>query len=112
MQRFLILLLIFLLPMQVFAGTLESQAEKRSMPVQTQQGFAGQLQMAADSGAACDADDEVADASDMQLDLGDDFVPAIPFLFASDSIASTLAPSSDRARQPPFLPLVAPPPRA
>ncbi|HWW05654.1 hypothetical protein [Collimonas sp.] len=62
--------------------------------------------------ADCTSQDSAVDDVEMHVDLGDETVPAFPFVFAAAAIASTPALSNDKARQPPFLPPVGPPPRA
>lgn len=67
---------------------------------------------AADSGGLQDDENGAADEIEMHVDLGDETVPAFPFIFAATAIAATPALSNDKARQPPFLPPAGPPPRA
>lgn len=113
MQRLLILLLVFLLPMQVFAGIAESKADAMATLAYTVQLDDAAVQYsAADSRDAQDNQDNAADEIEMHVDLGDDTVPAFPFIFAATAIASSPALSNDKARQPPFLPPAGPPPRA
>lgn len=64
------------------------------------------------SGGLQDDENNLADDIEMHVDLGDETVPAFPFLFAATAIAASPALSNDKARQPPFLPPVGPPPRA
>jgi flagellar biosynthesis component FlhA len=126
MQRLLIFLLIFLLPMQVFAGMSEFQANTQANVVAmlayaVQQDDHQELKQAtpackADSADSADSDcssqDSAVDDIEMHVDLGDETVPAVPLVFAAAAMASTPAPSNDKARQPPFLPPAGPPPRA
>ena len=119
MQRLLILLLVFLLPMQVFAGIAESKADAMATQAYTVQldDAAAQCQLAdsqdrQDAQDAQDNQDSLADDIEMHVDLGDDTVPAFPFIFAATAIADSPALSNDKARQPPFLPPAGPPPRA
>lgn len=116
MQRLLILLLVFLLPMQVFAGIVESKAEAMATLAYTVQLDAAtaqcQLADSQDRQDAQDNQDNLADDIEMHVDLGDDTVPAFPFIFAATAIADSPALSNDKARQPPFLPPAGPPPRA
>lgn len=110
MQRLLILLLIFLLPMQVFAGMPESQIDiVATLVYVAQQDEPTSRHSASTNGCSQDA---VADEIEMHIDLGDETAPAFPFVFAAEAIASIPALSNDKARQPPFLPPVGPPPRA
>lgn len=120
MRRLLILLLMFLLPMQVFAGMTEFKANPQANVVATL-AYAVQQddhQDARKGAPVCKADidcssqDSVVDDIEMHVDLGDETVPAFPLIFAAAAIASTPALSNDKARQPPFLPPVGPPPRA
>jgi hypothetical protein len=117
MQRLLILLLIFLLPMQVFAGIAESTANAQA-PVMTALAYTVQQDdptaqcNIADSRDLQGSEDNTADDIEMHVDLGDETVPAFPFIFAATAIASVPALSNDKARQPPFLPPAGPPPRA
>ncbi|WP_255365103.1 hypothetical protein [Collimonas sp. OK242] len=60
----------------------------------------------------CSSQDSAVDDIEMHVDLGDETVPAVPLVFAAAAMASTPAPSNDKARQPPFLPPAGPPPRA
>ena len=116
MRRLLILLLMFLLPMQVFAGMTESHANvvaTLSYAVQQddhQDARKGVPACTAD--IDCSSQDSVVDDIEMHVDLGDETVPAFPLIFAAAAIASTPALSNDKARQPPFLPPAGPPPRA
>jgi hypothetical protein len=113
MQRLLILLLVFLLPMQVFAGIAESKADAMATLAYTVQLDDATAQCnLVDSRDAQDEQDSLADDIEMHVDLGDDTVPAFPFIFAATAIASNPALSNDKARQPPFLPPAGPPPRA
>ena len=116
MRRLLILLLMFLLPMQVFAGMAESQANEVAMlTCLAQNEVQPEIQQnaaACKADADCTSQDSAVDDVEMHVDLGDETVPAFPFVFAAAAIASTPALSNDKARQPPFLPPVGPPPRA
>ncbi|AMP01677.1 hypothetical protein CAter10_4250 [Collimonas arenae] len=110
MQRLLILLLICLLPMQVFAGTAASQADVvATLAFSAQQHESATQCSIADD---CSSQDTLVDDLEMHVDLGDETVPAFPFVFAAATIAAAPALSNDKARQPPFLPPAGPPPRA
>lgn len=96
--------------MQVFAGIPESRAD-----VAATLAYAVQQDESASRCNASDDDssqDSAADDIEMHVDLGDETVPAFPFVFAATAIASSPALSNDKARQPPFLPPAGPPPRA
>jgi hypothetical protein len=120
MRRLLILLLMFLLPMQVFAGMAASLADSQANEVAmltclAQNEVQPEIQQnapACKADADCTSQDSAVDDVEMHVDLGDETVPAFPFVFAAAAIASTPALSNDKARQPPFLPPVGPPPRA
>jgi hypothetical protein len=112
MQRLLILLLMFLLPMQVFAGMSESQANAAAVASLAVQQDALQDAPACTAGGDCDPEDVAVDDIEMHVDLGDETVPAFPLVFAAAAIVSTPALSNDKALQPPFLPPAGPPPRA
>jgi len=120
MRRLLILLLMFLLPMQVFAGMTEFKANPQANVVATlvyavQQDDhqdARQDAPASKTDGDCNSQDSTVDDIEMHVDLGDETVPAFPLVFAAAAIASTPALSNDKARQPPFLPPAGPPPRA
>lgn len=114
MRRLLILLLMFLLPMQVFAGMTESQANTVATLAVQQEILQEVLQdaSACTAGDDCSSQDSVVDDIEMHVDLGDETVPAFPLVFAAAAIASTPALSNDKALQPPFLPPAGPPPRA
>lgn len=120
MRRLLILLLMFLLPMQVFAGVSEFKANARANDVATLTYAVqhGERQEVSQPAPTCGADsdssspDSLVDDIEMHVDLGDETVPAFPLIFAAAAIASTPALSNDKARQPPFLPPAGPPPRA
>jgi len=120
MHRLLILLLIFLLPMQVFAGMPEStenaqtnfQVHVMTTPSYTiQQNESAAQCSAADSQDFQGSEDNTVDEIEMHVDLGDETVPAFRFIFAATAIASIHALSNDKARQPPFLPPSGPPPK-
>ena len=114
MQRFLILLLICFLPMQVLAGMPAASAETMatlafSTHSEQQHELLAQCSIADD----CGAPDTLVDDIEMHVDLGDETVPAFPFVFAAASLAAAPALSNDKARQQPFLsPAAPPPPRA
>jgi hypothetical protein len=119
MQRLLILLLMFLLPMQVFAGMPESRANVVATLVyavqQDDRQEVNPHMPACKTGGTdsdCSSQDSAVDDIEMHVDLGDETVPAFPLIFAAAAIASTPALSNDKARQPPFLPPAGPPPRA
>lgn len=116
MQRLLILLLMFLLPVQVFAGMTESQANVVTTLVyaveQDIQQEAQKTTPACKADGDCSSPDSAVDDIEMHVDLGDETAPAFPLLFAAAAIVSTPALSNDKARQPPFLPPAGPPPRA
>ena len=135
MKRLFAILLICLLPVQVFAGMLTYKTAIDSVAleqqVQQQEQLRQALELAAASGADVNADDAVAqqqalaDSTEGDDDLsyadtedfsshagvGDETVLNPAMAFVSDS--ATLAPAlrSDDARQPPFLPLAGRPPR-
>lgn len=136
MKRLFALLLICLLPMQVFAGmltyktgidsaALELQVQQQKM-LEAQRELQAQLLETTGAGQA-EADDlqALADQSDRDDDtsyadsedfsnhagIGDETVlnPALAFIVDSASLAPALR--SDDARQPPFLPPAGRPPR-
>ena len=140
MKRLFAILLICLLPVQVFAGMLTYKTAIDSVAleqqVQQQEQLRQALELAAAAGSDVNADDAaaaaadkaaqaLADANDGDDDLsyadtedfsshagvGDETVLNPAMAFVSDS--ATLAPAlrSDDARQPPFLPLAGRPPR-
>jgi hypothetical protein len=135
MKRLFAILLICLLPVQVFAGMLTYKTAIDSVAleqqVQQQEQLRQALELAAAAGGDVHADDAVArqqalaDSADGDDDLsyadtedfsshagvGDETVLNPAMAFVSDS--ATLAPAlrSDDARQPPFLPLAGRPPR-
>lgn len=138
MKRLFAILLICLLPVQVFAGMLTYKTAIDSVAleqqVQQQEQLRQALELAATAGSDANADttdaltaqqQALADANDGDDDLsyadtedfsshagvGDETVLNPAMAFVSDS--ATLAPAlrSDDARQPPFLPLAGRPPR-
>ena len=136
MKRLFALLLICLLPMQVFAGMLTYKTGIDSaaleLQVQQQQMLEAQLEMqrrlaevagaglmAADDQALpadqadCDDDTSYADSEDFSnhAGVGDETVlnPTLAFIVDSATLAPALR--SDDARQPPFLPPAGRPPR-
>jgi len=135
MKRLFAILLICLLPVQVFAGMLTYKTAIDSVAleqqVQQQEQLRQALELAAASGGDVNADEAavqqqaLADSADGDDDLsyadtedfsshagvGDETVLNPVMAFVSDS--ATLAPAlrSDDARQPPFLPLAGRPPR-
>lgn len=134
MKRLFALLLICLLPMQVFAGmlTYKTAIDSAALELQVQQeqqrqllqllaepSGADQTQAAADDQQAladqADRDDDNAYADNEDFSnhagVGDETVlnPALVFLVDSATLAPTL--HSDDARQPPFLPPAGRPPR-
>lgn len=139
MKRLFAILLICLLPVQVFAGMLTYKTAVDSVAleqqVQQQEQLRQALELAVAAGNDVGADDAAADkaakeqalidATDGDDDLsyadtedfsshagvGDETVLNPALAFVSDS--ATLAPAlrSDDARQPPFLPLAGRPPR-
>ncbi len=139
MKRLFAILLICLLPVQVFAGMLtyktaiDSAALEQQVQQQEQLRQALELAAIAGSGANTDSADDataqqqaLADSTDGDDDdlsyadtedfsshagVGDETVLNPAMAFVADS--ATLAPAlrSDDARQPPFLPLAGRPPR-
>ncbi len=135
MKRLFAILLICLLPVQVFAGMLTYKTAIDSVAleqqVQQQEQLRQALELAAVAGSDVNLDDAaaqqqaLADSTDGDDDLsyadtedfsshagvGDETVLNPAMAFVSDS--ATLAPAlrSDDARQPPFLPLAGRPPR-
>jgi len=134
MKRLFAILLICLLPVQVFAGMLTYKTAIDSVAleqqVQQQEQLRQALELAAAAGGDVNADDAVArqqaladsaDGDDLSYadtedfsshaGVGDETVLNPAMAFVSDS--ATLAPAlrSDDARQPPFLPLAGRPPR-
>jgi hypothetical protein len=113
MQRLLILLLICFLPMQVFAGVPAASAEtKASLAFSAHSEQQHELLVQCSIADDCGAPDTLVDDIEMHVDLGDETVPAFPFVFAAASLAGPPALSNDKACQPPFLPPAGPPPRA
>lgn len=141
MKRLFAILLICLLPVQVFAGmlTYKTAVDSAALEQQVQQqeqlrqalelaatagsdanaeiadDAAAQQQALADAADAADGDDDLsyADTEDFSshAGVGDETVLNPAMAFVADS--ATLAPAlrSDDARQPPFLPLAGRPPR-
>ncbi|WP_016832219.1 hypothetical protein [Herbaspirillum lusitanum] len=136
MKRLFAILLICLLPVQVFAGMLTYKTAIDSVALEQQVQQQEQLRQALELAAAAGSDvsaaadkaaqeQALADATDGDDDLsyadtedfsshagvGDETVLNPALAFVSDS--ATLAPAlrSDDARQPPFLPLAGRPPR-
>jgi len=135
MKRLFAILLICLLPVQVFAGMLTYKTAIDSVAleqqVQQQEQLRQALEFATAAGSDVSVDDDAAqqqataDAANGDDDLsyadtedfsshagvGDETVLNPAMAFVSDS--ATLAPAlrSDDARQPPFLPLAGRPPR-
>ena len=107
------LILMFLLPLQVFAGGLSTYIaatpEAHSTQASHQQFLAVADPTAPDD--CCLFGDDTIDLS-AHADHGDETVPARGFNFTSELASSSPAHSNDSAREPPFLPLIAPPPRA
>jgi hypothetical protein len=124
MQRLLILFLMFLLPLQVFAGGLDThigfthQAHSSQASDQTaalQQQFPVAADPVALGNSAGDDDGLCGDDTtgfNLHVDAGDEPVPAHGFNFTPDLASRAPAQSNDNALEPPFLPLIAPPPRA
>jgi len=126
MQRLLILFLMLLLPLQVFAGgvnthiALGHQVESGQVSMSQQQLrdvadlIAFDVSAIGTPGASddcCVLDDESAEFN-LHADSGDEAVPTYGFRFTSDMTSLSPALSNDNASEPPFLPLIAPPPRA
>jgi hypothetical protein len=130
MKRLFVLLLICLLPMQVFAGALTHSTSETVvtavaavLPVTAAAQLQAQLQEQLQDQAIADlaSDDGIADGASYG-DSGEDFSthagigdepmqnPAL--IFGADSASLAPAQRSDAARQPPFLPPAARPPRA
>ena len=126
MKRLFALLLICLLPMQVFAGMLtyktaidsaalelQVQWEQQRELLQWSTAGAGQDLQALPDQVDGDDDSAYADSEDISnhAGVGDETVlnPALVFLVDSASLAPTQ--HSDDARQPPFLPPAGRPPR-
>lgn len=127
MKRLLALLLICLLPMQVFAGLLTYRTAVDTVALQAQfdqlaqsatllsaSDAAPTLMLAADETDVDDDSSDFADSDDFSTHagVGDEPVLHSAQVFVCDS--ATLAPSlhSDAASQPPFLPPAGRPPRA
>lgn len=125
MKRLFALLLICLLPMQVFAGmlTYKTGIDSAALELQVQQeqqrelleslAQAGEDQQSLPDQADRDDDNSYADSEDFSnhAGVGDETVlnPAMVFLVDSATLAPAL--HSDDARQPPFLPPAGRPPR-
>lgn len=124
MYRLLILFLIFLLPLQIFAGSIDTQrgftaqyAQSTQESTQSsahRQELHAALDLAAQQKEAanecCVFGDDTAGCS-LHADLGDETVPAHSFYFVPNRSSHTHAHSNDNVREPPFLPLISPPPR-
>ena len=125
MMRSLIIFLMFLLPLQVFAGGMDAPKgfaplhmthtqHSKAVSVQQQQLHIVidlMAQQIDDTNDCCAFGDDTTDLS-LHADLGDETVPAHAFHFAPNVPTLTLAHANDNVREPPFLPLVSPPPRA
>lgn len=123
MKRLFVLLLICLLPMQVFAGMLTSKTaiDVAALELQVQQQLQAEAVAAAHAQQSLpdeqsDSDDDGASYADSEdfsshAGVGDETVLNPALAFVSDS--ATLAPalSSDAASKPPFLPPAGRPPR-
>ncbi|WP_146177573.1 hypothetical protein [Glaciimonas sp. PCH181] len=119
---------MFLLPLQVFAGGTDAPKGFSALHVQqllhTQHSKAVSLQQQQlhvavdlmaqqidDTNDCCSFGDDTTDLS-LHADLGDETVPAHAFHFAPNLPSLTLAHGNDNVREPPFLPVDFPPPRA
>ncbi|KAF3998580.1 hypothetical protein [Glaciimonas immobilis] len=131
----LILFLTFLLPLQVFAGGIDAhikiahQAQNNVAFSQAHQILESAHQVAQQAHLfdiadiadmitdqsgfddCCAFGDDPADSS-LHADLSDEPVPAHGFTFPPKQSSLALAHSDDKKREPPYLPLVPPPPRA
>ena len=132
MIRGLILFLMFLLPVQVFASSIDAQVKLTQQLCNTSASI--QQHPSADIGQRLESSQflQIADAIALQqalsedccsfgqdnaeynlhADLNDEPLPASGFRFNPDSTSPTLAHGHDSVREPPFLPLISPPPRA
>lgn len=114
MKRLLILLLICLLPVQVFAGGVAYEQEH---PVQTQQStfiddvLESVLSVASQVELSGSSDEQEHDDFLMHIGAGDEPVIYAGNFFAPDCPAYFPACRSDLASQPPFLPPAGRPPR-
>ena len=137
MIRVLILFLTFLLPMQVFASGIDAQmklAQQGAQQIHTgpasahhdqqdQQSsqpdlhssfldIADLMAYQTDVSDDCCAFGDDATEFNLHADLSDEPVPATSFRFMPNLSPLTLASGNDSVREPPFLPLISPPPRA
>lgn len=109
MKRLFVLLLICLLPMQVFAGVVTYyKAQAQSLPGMTTE-LAGQAD--AQHGSPSDAASCDNENFSQHAGLGDEPVLHMGLMFVADSTRLAPALRSDAAIQPPFLPPAARPPR-
>jgi hypothetical protein len=115
MKRYVILLLMCLLPLQVFAGAL-AYAEERLEPLAEQSEVIDLLAMLIDQvdDVALSDEDEAASQHDetlMTFSVGDEPIQ-VNFDFCPPDFARfTLAHASDTASPPPYLPPAGRPPR-
>jgi anionic cell wall polymer biosynthesis LytR-Cps2A-Psr (LCP) family protein len=120
MKRLLILLLICLLPLQVFAGVRAYQANEadqagnQAASWQKENVSASMSADAAQLTDLLDEDDDGAaqdDESFSQTGASDETMLMPLLVFPDDPLALTHASRHDAVRQPPFLPLPGRPPR-
>ncbi|MQR01933.1 hypothetical protein [Glaciimonas soli] len=111
-----ILLMLVFLPLQVFAGGVESHLKTAEFPalqlLQLNPDYQDSLGSSEDS-AKIDLVDLLTDAHAAEAaDHADEAIPALVFHFTPHTTSIAPARNNDLAREPPFLPLLAPPPRA
>jgi hypothetical protein len=117
MKRLFILLLICLLPTQVFAGSVsyaQEHTEQTEMSKLIDEVFDTVLFAAQsiDLGSAGDSQDQDQDDRLMHIGAGDEPAIHAGYVFAPDLPAFVVISRSDIALQPPFLPPAGRPPRA
>ena len=128
MIRVLILFLTFLLPMQVFASGIDAHIKftltqdshasvQQHQQLQQQSPFLDIADVMAYQKSITEdccsfGDDEDSAESNLHVDLSDEPVAALGFHFRPNSSPLAPAHGNDGMREPPFLPLISPPPRA
>ncbi|MGS0741144.1 hypothetical protein ACVBEF_04800 [Glaciimonas sp. GG7] len=124
MHRLFVLFLMFLLPLQVFAGGIDTQIgfvdqTRDSLTIsaltqQQQSDVAVVIDLTVSQDHVSDdwfGDDDSGEFN-LHADLADETVPAHGFRFIPGRRSLLVVHSNDNVREPPFLPLVSPPPRA
>ena len=114
MQKFLILLLVYLLPLQGFADrqVLQSEAQMAQYvtPVLELIELIDQNTMLEKSSTGTHHQDEETEGSTIHADFIDEHLPVFTLVFSITPSSLIHILDNDKARQPPFLPPAAPPP--